>query len=134
MRKRTIIAVLLLVCIVALAFATKSSLISYINTTKIGINVDCHIPEVFTYNREAEILTLNIQNLSKDDVKMVVYLKPFLTEESYEILPNTTLGDIKTQLLKSELPQTIEYKILYFIKDSGDLLTAENRTAIVKEF
>lgn len=134
MSKRTIIDVLLIVCIVALAFATKSLLIRYINTTTRGINVNCHIPEVFTYNREAEILTLNIQNLSKNNVKMMVYIKPFITEESYTIEPNTTLGDIKTQLLKSELPQTIEYKILYFLVDSGDLLTAENRTAIIKEF
>ena len=134
MRKETIIDILLLLCVVVLAVMTRASFTKYINTSVRGVSIDCHIPEVFTYNKEAEILTLNIQNLSKDNVKMVVYLKPFLTEESYEVLPDMTLGDIKTQLLRNELPQTIEYKILYFMQDSGDLLTAENRTAIIKEF
>ena len=98
------------------------------------VTVDTFIPEVFSYNKSERILTFNIQNLSKDEVIMRIKIKPYISEEVYDIKPDTTLGDIKTELLNAVLPQTIKYTISYITELDGKVIKEEERTATIKEF
>lgn len=113
---------------------TINKMKEYYDSRASMITVDTFIPEVFSYNKSERILTFNIQNLSKDEVIMRIKIKPYISEEVYDIKPDTTLGDIKTELLNAVLPQTIKYTISYITESDGKVIKEEERTATIKEF
>lgn len=121
-------------CALLFFVATINNMKGYYDSKVSKVTAESFIPDVFLYNKSEKILTFNIQNLSKDKVTMQVKIKPYLSEEVYDIKPNVTLGDIKTELLNTVLPQTIKYTISYMIGSDGKVIKAEERTATIKEF
>lgn len=113
---------------------TINKMKDYYDSKASMVTVDTFIPEVFSYNKSERILTFNIQNLSTDEVTMRIKIKPYISEEVYDIKPDTTLGDIKTELLNAVLPQTIKYTITYITESNGNVIKEEERIATIKEF
>ena len=126
--------IFIVLCTLLFFIVTISNMKKYYDSKVSMVTVNAFIPEVFSYNKDKRILTLNIQNLSKDDVTIRLNIKPYLSEEVYDIKPDTTLGDIKTELLNAVLPQTIKYTLSY-VKDSDNkVIKVEERTATIKEY
>ena len=121
-------------CMLLFFIFTINKMKEYYDSRASMVTVDTFIPEVFSYNKSERILTFNIQNLSKDEVTMRIKIKLYISEEVYDIKPDTTLGDIKTELLNSVLPQTIKYTISYITESNGNVIKEEERTATIKEF
>ena len=121
-------------CMLLFFIFTINKMKDYYDSKASMVTVDTFIPEVFSYNKSERILTFNIQNLSKDEVTMRIKIKTYISEEVYDIKPDTTLGDIKTELLNAVLPQTIKYTISYITESDGKVIKEEERTATIKEF
>lgn len=126
--------IFIVLCTLLFFIVAISNMKKYYDSKVSMVTVNAFIPEVFSYNKDKKILTLNIQNLSEDDVTIRLNIKPYLSEEVYDIKPDTTLGDIKTELLNTVLPQTIKYTLSY-VKDSDNkVIKVEERTATIKEY
>jgi len=126
--------IFIVLCMLLFFIFTINKMKEYYDSRASMVTVDTFIPEVFSYNKSERILTFNIQNLSKDEVTMRIKIKPYISEEVYDIKSDTTLGDIKTELLNAVLPQTIKYTISYITESDGKVIKEEERTAIIKEF
>lgn len=126
--------IFIVLCMLLFFIFTINKMKDYYDSKASMVTVDTFIPEVFYYNKSERILTFNIQNLSKDEVTMRIKIKPYISEEVYDFKPDTTLGDIKTELLNTVLPQTIKYTISYITESDGKVIKEEERTATIKEF
>lgn len=126
--------IFIVLCMLLFFIFTINKMKEYYDSRASMVTVDTFIPEVFSYNKSERILTFNIQNLSKDEVTMRIKIKPYISEEVYDIKSDTTLGDIKTELLNAVLPQTIKYTISYITESDGKVIKEEERTATIKEF
>lgn len=126
--------IFIVLCMLLFFIFTINKMKDYYDSRVSMVTVYTFIPEVFSYNKSERILTFNIQNLSKDKVTMRIKINPYISEEVYDIKPDTTLGDIKTELLNAVLPQTIKYTISYITESNGNVIKEEERTATIKEF
>ena len=126
--------IFIVLCMLLFFIFTINKMKEYYDSRASMVTVDTFIPEVFSYNKSERILTFNIQNLSKDEVTIRIKIKPYISEEVYDIKPDTTLGDIKTELLNAVLPQTIKCTISYITESNGKVIKEEERTATIKEF
>lgn len=126
--------IFIVLCTLLFFIVTISNMKKYYDSKASMVTVNAFIPEVFSYNKDKRILTLNIQNLSEDGVIIRLNIKPYLSEEVYDIKPDTTLGDIKTELLNTVLPQTIKYTLSYVKDSDGKVIKVEERTATIKEY